>query len=305
MLTLTASLTPDALTLPIVEKAVSFAGIDMTLSIETSIDKNSKKMLGGLFDVAEMSFATFLRARMDGFPIVALPVFTGRRFTHPAIFCARAGRIRRLEDLAGKRIGVPQYWMTSSVWHRGILHEHHGISQDQVTWVTTASERLQSLTSPANVVVERAPAGSTLPGLLDGGLVDCLMLPKAPQHTSEWASPFPDIECAQTDYYRSSRVFPIMHLVVMSERVATEHPDAPSRLIDGFVAAKRLAGRHKPVATLNDRQSEEIFGADPWPYGIDENWPSISVFLGYARAQGLLDGMLAPEDLFVGFDRPT
>lgn len=304
MLKLTASLTPDALTLPIVEKAVSFEGIDMAVSIETSIDKNSKKMLGGLFDVAEMSFATFLRARMDGFPIVALPVFTGRRFTQPAIFCNRAGGIRRLEDLAGKRIGVPQYWMTSSVWHRGILHEHHGISQDQVTWVTTAPERLESLTSPPSVAVERAPAGATLPELLDGARVDCLMLPKALQRASEWMNPFPDMERAQIDYYRASRVFPIMHLVVMSERVAAEHRDVPSRLIGGFATAKRLAGRQKPVATLSDQQSAEIFGADPWPYGIDENWPSISVFLGYARAQGLLDRMLAPEDLFVGLDHP-
>lgn len=303
MLKLTASLTPDALTLPIVEKAVSFEGIDMAVSIETSIDKNSKKMLGGLFDIAEMSFATFLRARMDGLPLVALPLFTGRRFTHPAVFCSRAGQIRGLEDLIGKRIGVPQYWMTSSVWHRGILQEHYGISQDQVTWVTTASERLESLTSPANVAVERAPAGSTLPELLDGGSVDCLMLPKAPQRTSDWASPFPDTERAQIDYYRASRVLPIMHLVVMSERVATEHPDLPSRLIGGFAAAKRLARRQKPIATLSDQDSEEIFGADPWPYGIDENWPSISVFLGYARAQGLLDRALRPEDLFVGLDR--
>lgn len=303
MLKLTASLTPDALTLPIVEKAVSFEGVDMAVSIETSIDKNSKKMLLGLFDVAEMSLATFLRARLDGFPIVALPVFTGRRFTHPAIFCSRAGQVRSPEDLTGKRIGVPQYWMTSSVWHRGILQEHHGISQDQVTWVTTASERLESLTAPGNVSVERAPAGATLPELLDGGLVDCLMLPKAPQRTSEWACPFPDIERAQIDYYRLSRVFPIMHLVVMSERVAAAQPGLPSRLIDGFVEAKRRTGRQKPISTLSDEHSKEIFGADPWPYGIDENWPTISAFLGYARAQGLLDRALRPEDLFVGLDR--
>jgi 4,5-dihydroxyphthalate decarboxylase len=56
---------------------------------------------------------------------------------------------------------------------------------------------------------------------------------------------------------------------------------------------------------LSDEQSEDIFGADPWPYGTDENWPSISVFLGYTRAQGLLDRVLGPEDLFVGLDQPA
>jgi 4,5-dihydroxyphthalate decarboxylase len=303
VLNLSASLTPDALTRAIADNAVPIDGVELKASVETSVDKNSKKMLAGLFDIAEMSLATFVRARLEGFPIVALPIFTGRRFLHPAIWCSRNAHISRLEELRGKRVGVPQFWMTSSVWHRGILQEHHGISQDQVTWVASAPERLASLSWPQGVTVERAAEGLSPPELLNSGAVDCLMLPKAMPATFDWVSPFADIEQAQLAYYRATQVFPIMHLVVMSQPLATAHPDLPARIVSGFLAAKALAPKRKPIATLSDAQSEEIFGADPWPYGIEKNWRSISAFLGYARAQGLFDRTLAPADLFVGLEQ--
>lgn len=298
MLKLSASLTPDSLTLPILQKAIAFDGIALRLETETSVDKNSKKMLAGQFDIAEMSFATFIRARMDDLPFIALPIFTGRRFVQPAIYCSPTTQIRSLSDLIGKRVGLPQFWMTSSVWHRGILQDYYGVPQDRIRWVTVAAERLASLSLPTNFEVVRMQTAGGVADLIKDQLVDCVMLPKSLRNSNGWVNPFDALEQEQIDYYRASRIFPIMHLVVMSAPLAARYPDLPSKLLNGFIAAKRSAEQHKPIPGLADEESAELFGPDPWPYGITENWRSISAFLDYARQQELISRVPSAEELF-------
>lgn len=296
MLKLTASLTPGHLTLPIIEGAAPIEDVELDIETETSVDKNSRKMLTGQFDIAEMSFATFIRARLDGFPIIALPIFTGRRFVQPAILCAPGSGITNPRGLAGKSVGLPQFWMTSSVWHRGILAEHYGVPAREVRWVTTAAERLISLTLPEDLDIAHMPEIGGIPGLLGGKAgVDCVMLPKAPGEAPGWFSPFNDLTRAQADYYAATGIFPIMHLVVMSSVLATTDPGLPARIIAAFDASKRRAARAKPIEGLDDAETARLFGADPWAYGIEENRTSLLVFLDYARAQGLLDSGPEPD----------
>ena len=35
-------------------------------------------------------------------------------------------------DLAGRRVGLPRYWMTSSVWRRAVLFDEYGIDERAV-----------------------------------------------------------------------------------------------------------------------------------------------------------------------------
>ena len=37
-------------------------------------------------------------------------------------------------DLAGRRVGVPEYQLTAVVWQRGILAEHHGVPVEPVRY---------------------------------------------------------------------------------------------------------------------------------------------------------------------------
>lgn len=299
MLKLSASLTPDSLTLPILQKAVSFEGIELSISTETSVDKNSRKMLSGMYDMAEMSFATFIRARMEGKPLIALPIFTGRRFVQPAIYCSPTASIKGLSDLVGKRVGLPQYWMTSSVWHRGILEDYYGVAQDAIYWVTADAERLESLSLPADMNVVHMTTNGGISNLIEKRLVDCVMLPKPLRDSSGWRNPFDALEKEQIDYYRSTGIFPIMHLVVISTSKIAEAPDLAERIVEGFIAAKQLASDHKPIPGLSNRESLALFGRDPWVYGIEDNWKPISTFLRYAHHQGLTSHIPEPDELFV------
>jgi 4,5-dihydroxyphthalate decarboxylase len=188
--------------------------------------------------------------------------------------------------------------MTSSVWHRGVLEDAYGIAQDKVEWVTTATERLDRMTPPPGVTVRnlREPEGPF--ALLERGEVDCVMMPKLTRRAPGWTSPFTDLVQAQTDYFRASRIFPIMHLVVMSESVARRHPALPSHLMAGLVEAKRQAAAELPIAGLPAAEAHAMFGADPYPYGLEANRATLETFIGYAHRQGLIAEPVKIETLF-------
>jgi 4,5-dihydroxyphthalate decarboxylase len=46
------------------------------------------------------------------------------------------------------------------------------------------------------------------------------------------------------------------------------------------------------------RRARELFGDDPWPYGIDANRPTVDAFLQYAFEQGVCRRLLTAETLF-------
>ncbi|MFQ5693275.1 MAG: ABC transporter substrate-binding protein, partial [Nitrospinota bacterium] len=94
------------------------------------------------FDASEMSFSAYLifRSRPDP-PFLAIPVFPSKFFRHSCVFVHKNAGIQRPEDLAGRRIGVPEYAMTAIVWLRGTMQHEHGVDPAGVTWVTGGLEQ--------------------------------------------------------------------------------------------------------------------------------------------------------------------
>src|SRR5436309_8409965 len=87
MAALKTSLVPSPLTRGVIDGTCKpRGGIELDIqdnnqkSVSQVIEENSKAMVAGELDVAEMSFGTYMRARDIGAPIRALPVFPGRRF---------------------------------------------------------------------------------------------------------------------------------------------------------------------------------------------------------------------------------
>jgi 4,5-dihydroxyphthalate decarboxylase len=306
-LEITMSLIPSPLTEPVVTGQVPVAGAQVKMNEARSVNTNSLEMLDLKYDVGEMSMATLTRARQDGIPLVALPIFTGRRFLHSAVTLAPNVSVKDLTELRGKRVGLPQFWMTSSVWHRVILHLEYGVSQDQVQWVTMAPERLGTLQLPPGA--RQDTSGRTVQELLAAGEIDASMgagvereaagAREAPKRA------FADPVAAQRDYYAKTRVFPIMHLIVMKEEIAEQHPEIVASLAKAFIEAKAnnlataLGTRSfRPIPGLEEQETVSLFGSDPWRYGIEANRRVLETFLGDAQDQGLTDQPMKPEDLF-------
>ncbi|MPZ15172.1 MAG: ABC transporter substrate-binding protein, partial [Chloroflexi bacterium] len=121
------------------------------------------------FDVSEMALSTYLCARAHGKPLTAIPIFPLRTFLHGAIVYHTGTGIQNPKDLAGRRVGVRAYTVTSGVWVRGILKEEYGVDLDAVTWVTVDEEHVAEYSPPANVV--RAD-GNDLSQMLLAGEID-------------------------------------------------------------------------------------------------------------------------------------
>jgi 4,5-dihydroxyphthalate decarboxylase len=93
------------------------------------------------FDVAEMSLSSYCMALASGDTrFIAIPVFPSRFFRHSCIFVSAKSGVRAPADLAGKRVGCPEYQMTAPVWIRGILQDEYGVDAAGVRYLIGGEE---------------------------------------------------------------------------------------------------------------------------------------------------------------------
>jgi 4,5-dihydroxyphthalate decarboxylase len=304
-LRLNVSLVPGPITQPILDGEIDIAGVDLTVHIGQSVDRNSRDMLDRTFDVAEMSLATFAKAREQGAPLVGLPIFTGRRFLQPCVVTSASAGVAALADLRGKRIGLPQFWMTSSVWHRGILSQA-GVLQSEATWYTAATERLPGLETPHGVDIRLQTGPPSLEEMLFSGDLDALMTPRSHESLARdrpgLSLPYQDVAQATLDYLERTGVYPIMHFVVMSADLEARHPWLATALFEAFARAKHraLAAGAAPELPVGARADDfaRVLGPDPWLFGLERNRQPLQTFLDFAVTQGLLVSPVCVEDLF-------
>jgi 4,5-dihydroxyphthalate decarboxylase len=265
-----------------------------------------------------MSFSSFAIAMSKGDRrLVGIPVFLSRSFRHSTIYLRSDSDIQDASDLVGKRIGVPEYQMTASVWTRGLLKDEYGIEASDVTWVTGGMEQpgraeRQALTLPESIRTERVIESTLVEALIDGS-IDALMAPRVPRVFRQSESPirrlWPDFAERERDYFARTGLFPIMHIVAMRAEVFAENPWLAQELAKAFEAAKRLTldGAEDapalrwtlPFMLDAIERDRDLFGGDPWPYGLQANRSTVEVFVRYLREQGLVHTDLQPEDLFV------
>jgi 4,5-dihydroxyphthalate decarboxylase len=266
------------------------------------------------FDASELSFSTFLITRSQGHPrFVAIPAFPSRKFRHADIYIHRDSGIKKPQDLKGGRIGLPEYQITAAVWVRGILQEFYGVAPSDVQWITGHEERLK-IELPPSIRVQTLPAGETLFGLLRKKELDAVLTARVPPpflKGENWiARLFPNFKEMEIDYFQKTRIFPIMHTVVLREEVYERYPWAARSLFKAFCQAKDLSFDYllnlgAPPVTLpwffqEMDQTLAIMGRDFWPYGLKANRPIIVKLLQYMQAQGLVPESFNPpvEELF-------
>ncbi|MBL0423434.1 ABC transporter substrate-binding protein [Ramlibacter sp. AW1] len=274
------------------------------------------RMLRGDFDAAEMSFSTYLIQKARGqMPFVAIPVFPSRTFRHGAIYVNSRAGITTPKELEGRRIGVPEYQMTAAVWTRGLLQHEYGVSPAACTWFTgglTSAGRKPMVASEVPGVSIRHVADRTLDDMLVQGELDAVIAPQPPPSFTQGheavARLFPDYPAAERAYWRKTRIFPIMHVVVLRKELFEANPWAAISLYQAFEQARRNAMEFLrtqeppalswPWAFEFGREIREMMGEDFWPYGIEPNRREIEALCQYVTEQGLAPRKLAIDELF-------
>src|SRR5260370_30719703 len=256
-------------------------------------------------DVGEFSSSEFISRRArGGCPFVALPVFPARVFRHGYIYVNRKSDIRKPQDLAGKRVGVPLYTMTAAVWIRGHLVHQYGVDLSAIRWVEGAineSGRHGDSTAPALLKparIEHDEKGRSLRDLLAQGEIDAIAGSQRPLPHPDIAPLFPDSRSVERTYYRATRIFPIMHLIVIRRDVYERNPWIANSLYKGLVEPKgkalarmRKTGAHPymlPWAHHDIEEINDVFGRDPFPYAIEANRPTLEAPLQYMPQHPLI-----------------
>jgi 4,5-dihydroxyphthalate decarboxylase len=230
------------------------------------------------FDVSELSLSSYAVATARGdCPYIAVPVFLSRAFRHTAIY-VRKDRVKRPEDLKGRRVGLPEYQLSANVWARAILHDDHGVAPQDVRWVrggieTPGRPEKIPLALPPGVSIENAPAGVTISEMLDRGEIDGFM-----------------------------------HVVGVRKTLAARHPWLPVAVFKAFSQAKALAlealsdtSATKVTLPFVEEQlkaARETLGEDFWSYGVPANRTTLDTFLRHHHAQGLSVRRLSVDEMF-------
>jgi 4,5-dihydroxyphthalate decarboxylase len=271
------------------------------------------------FDVAEMSLASYFMMRAGGdHRFVAIPVFLARSFRHASIYVREGSKIQEPADLNGRSIGVPEYQMTAAVWARGLLSDDFGVDLSSIEWVTcsadtTASAARQRLHLPDHIHTRALGSYAELMKAFAAGELEALIAPRVPatyQLDGQGAIRrlFPDHHAKARDYYLRTRIFPIMHLMVVRANRHSQFPWLAQSIYKAFAEAKRLtlAGvvaeptpRYTmPFLPAAIEEQVSVFGEDPWPYGLPANAGALETFGRYLVEQGLIETIPTVNDLF-------
>jgi 4,5-dihydroxyphthalate decarboxylase len=296
--------------------SIEAEGIDITYLPLDIPEMFHRFIVNREFDVSEMSFGRYIALRAQGDTgITAIPVFPSRVFRHSAIFVRRDGPVHRPEELRGRRIGVPEWPQTATVYARALLTHEYGVPLSEIAWVqggVTEPGREDKLdVQPAPGVRLERIADRSLDEMLRAGAIDALITADPPP--SFGTDPnvvrlFADFPAVERAYYQKTGIFPIMHVIGVRTTILDAHPWAARSLYKAFDEAKRASMRRFDnvsvacyplpwIVTIGD-EVRRAFGEDWWPYGIEPNRTTIDAFLSYAAEQGVTRRRLIVDELF-------
>jgi 4,5-dihydroxyphthalate decarboxylase len=236
------------------------------------------------YDFAELAIVTYLQARTYGKPYVLLPaVVVGRGQHHTIAYNADRG-VLEPSALAGKRVGVRAYTVTTGTWVRGILAQDYGVDLDKVEWITFEDPHVAEYRDPD--WIKRAPPGKELVQmLLDGELDAAVVGDKLPDPRLRHL--IPDAEAVARKWAQSHGGVPINHMVVLREDIARSRPDVAKELFRLLLASKRAMTPPPEDGAL-----------DPLRFGVEACRPTLEIIIDYCVRQKLIPRKVAVDALF-------
>src|ERR1041385_430555 len=242
------------------------------------------------WDVSELSFAKFTaQVTRDDPDIIGIPVVCSRLFRFSSFYVNKKSKIKTPKDLKGKKIGSPEWAHTAAVYMRGWLNDEHGVGLKDIHWYQAGANepgRIEKveLPLPKGMKLTRV-ADKSLSEMVASGEIDCALIARPPnsflQGHPDVVRLYPDFMDMEEEYYKRTKVWPIMHIIAIQKKVLDANPWVARNLYNAFLESKRRsverlmdpAVSRYPVAWLQTsmRKMSDLFGGDTYPYGIEEN----------------------------------
>lgn len=293
-------------------------GIDLTyVPVQSPPEIFARMIKNNAFDFAEMSTAMYLTLRAKNeFPFIALPIFPSKVFRHGFIFVNTNSGIKTPKDLEGKRVGVPEYRQTAAIWIKGILQNEYEVDLHSIHWFEGGANvprepDVLDLRPDYEVDIEFIGPQKSLNQMLEAGEIDAMIGARIPfsLNTCEHVQRlFPDYREVEKAFYKKTGIFPIMHTLVVDEKLYREHPWVAESIYKAFVQSKdwcleqmRFSGTMRytlPWLFADIDEMYEVFGSDPWAYGLEPNRATLEALIKYLHDQKFLARRVAIEEMF-------
>jgi 4,5-dihydroxyphthalate decarboxylase len=305
-------------TRPLIDGRVKAEGIDLDIQVLRPRQAFQRMLDQQAFQVSELSLASYTTLKARGAcPFVAMPVALSKIFRHSCIYVHPDAGIRGPEDLRGKRVGTSQWSSTGLCFMRGFLQHDYGVLAEDMHWFmgglnTFVEPPLIPLNLPKAIKLDFLTGRQTLEAMFEAGELDALLslylpnlfLAGSPRISRLFAN-FKEVE---QDYYRRTRILPIMHTVVVRQDVHNRYPWVAKSLYSAFCEAKSLAvdGLYDtdalrvalPFLIDHIEETWRVFGKDFWAYGLEPNRPTWEAIGRFVYEQGLAPRIVTLEELF-------
>ena len=313
---------------PLLAGEVEPEGIELVVTRSDPSETFWRQLKFAEFEFCEMSMSSYLIAKARGMDLVMLPVFPSRRFWHTRYSIHVDSGMREPGDLVGKRIGVGEYQQTAALWSRGIFEHDFGVSQYKVHWYMERSEELShggatGFKPPDGISFQRIPTDKSLASMLVNHELDAAPVDRAfssetniidrstqiRAREGDWSKVkplFSDVMAEGKRFYEAHGYIPANHGYAIRGDVYRQYPWVAFNLYAAFVKAKelyqaRLAGSISSGLIFGPQylqMTRQVFGSDPFPYGIKANRPMLQTIIDYSHEQGLTPRRLEIEELF-------
>lgn len=260
-------------------------------------------------DFMECGLVNYYQARSAGAPIRALPVFLRAAFRHSYIFVNVKSGIGEPKDLEGKRVGT-RYGMTANVWARALLQHQYGVRLEKIHWLNQETRAAGPYALPPGLVLEPIAREVDLKELLVEGAIDALIHPDVIatklMATRAVRRLFINAPHEERAYYRSTKVVPVMNVIVFREAEARRRPEVVRDVLAGFRRAKEIGleamedVRDSGLLWYYDalERQRDLIAPDPVPYSVAGMRPTLEAFVAHGLEQGVFTKRLALDELF-------
>ena len=299
------------------EGKVQADGLDIDLITLNSKSRHDRMYHDRAFDACEFTMAGYMVARSRNIDwLQAIPYFPRRMFGHHYCFVRAGSEFKKPSDLRGRRIGIRTYENTLAVMVKGMFAHYYGLAVEDVTWVC-ANNALVGTKPPASIKVEQLEQGSKLEDLLVAGEIDATVEPALPQGWLKGKGAvvrlFPDFQKEEQEYYKRTRIFPIMHPIVIKKEVLEREPWVATSLFNFLTDSQRaytqfMQQPHRlsfAWAASYLEQERSFFGKDPFDQGLHANRHDLQTMIGFCEEQGMLARPLTADELFTADTRGT